>query len=429
LVTDTTSSSTPDADDFLTIPSSDRRGSITPSVKSDIYGQCQPFSIPPSPLFAPNYNQYAPNSSGLDIAEFCIWHGQDGASVAEHVYTQRIIDEDVFNGRLEIDSLLNWTTRYPHLAECIERECPVQGGVLLIKSRLMLPALSRVLDANSLKTHLAVAVQDQYISELNVVTRIYTMGQKVLELTSPVAPPTNGKLYVPFAQEFWTAFLQGLRNLQEETSEKRRIREAKTVIGGITVIQELWSEEGTNRVGLLCWEFSVDEEDQKQPISIEQLILPGQQSSPAYEVSPNYFAVQGTTPGPFISTTSATEFPAYPAPPPTFQPTAFHSSPLAHYNTSSHLHPYTATLQRYSVSPMPTLEQATSPLIMRLSSAPIGFNPAVTPAFEGEIVDTGVVVPSMDPGSDGLGITGLGQDGAWLEYSAPRRVGEWTGSA
>jgi hypothetical protein len=411
-------------DDFLTLPSS-RRSSITPSVKTDVYGQCQSFSIPPSPLFAPNYSQY-PNGSGLDIAEFCIWNGQDGETVADHVYTQRVIDEDVFQGRIEVGSLPNWTTRWPHLAECVEREVPVQGGVLLIKSRLTLPPLNQLLDANSLKTHLAVRVQEpSCLGEINVITRIYTMGQQVLELNNPIANATNGKVYIPFAQEFWTAFLQGLRNLLEDTPEKRRIREAKTVIGGITVIQELWSED-SNRVGLLCWEFSVDE-DQKQPISIQELILPGQQPSPDYEVSPTYFTTQ-STPGPFLSTTAPPpDFSAYPAPP-AFPSTTFHSSPLAPYNSSSHLHPYAATLQRYSVSPMPTLEQATSPLIMRPASAPIGFNPA-GPTFDNEIIDTGVVVPSMDPGQGGLGISGLGQEGAWLDYSAPRRVEEWNGSA
>jgi hypothetical protein len=427
LVTDGTTTSTPDPDDFLTLASSTRHPSGTPTVKTDIYGQCQSFSIPPSPLFAPSYNQYATNSSGLDIAQFCIWHGQEGAAVAEHVYTQRVINEDVFNGRVGIDSLPDWTTRYPHLAECIERECPVQGGVLLVKSRLTLPALNQVLDANTLKTHLAVTVQDPYVSDLSAVTRIYTMGQKVLELTNLLSPPiANGIVYVPFAQEFWTAFLQGLRNLQGETSEKRRTREAKTVIGGITVIQELWSESETHRIGLICWEFGVDEE-QKQSISVQEVILPGQEPSPTYEVSPTYFGTTENTPGPFISTTAPpTDFTGYP-PPPTFQPTLLHSSPLAHYNSSSHLHPYAATLQRYSVSPMPTLEQATSPLIMRSASAPTGFNPSA-PTFDNDIVDTGVVVPSMDPGSDGLGITGLGQEGAWLDYSAPRRVEAWNGN-
>lgn len=417
--------SSQDADEFLTLPSSSRHSSMTPSVKTDVYGQCQPFSIPPSPLFAPNYTQYAPNASGLDIAEFCIWNGPEGETVADHVYTQRVIDEDVFNGRVEVESQPNWASRWPHLADCIEREVPVQGGVLLINSRLTLPPLNQALDANSLKTHLAVTVQEPCMGEVSVVTRIYTMGQKVLELTNPIATSPIAKLYVPFAQEFWTAFLQGLRNLQEETSEKRRIREAKTVIGRITVIQELWSEDGARRIGLFCWEFGVDE-DSKQPIQIQQLILPGQTPSPTYEVSPTYYTTQ-TTPGPFLSSAPPQQdFTNYPAPP-TF-PTTFHSSPLAPYDSSSHLHPYAATLQRYSVSPMPTLEQATSPLIMRPTSAPIGFNPAA-PTFENEIVDAGVV-PSMDPGQGGLGISGLGQEAAWLDYSsAARRVDEWQGSA
>jgi hypothetical protein len=259
---------------------------------------------------------------------------------------------------------------------------------------------------------LAITVQEPCIGEVSVVTRIYTMGQKVLELTNVISPPQNGKLYIPFAQEFWTAFLQGLRSLQEETSEKRRTREAKTVIGGITVNQEIWSEDGNRRIGLLCWEFGLDE-DSKQPISVRQIILPGQQVTSNYEVSPSYY-----TQTPYLNTAPQDFSSTYPS----FQPTTFHSSPLAAYDSTSHLHPYAATLQRYSVSPMPTLEQATSPLIMRPASAPIGFNGT----FGGtEIVDAGVVVPSMDPGHGGLGISGLEEETPWLDYSAARRNDEW----
>jgi hypothetical protein len=404
--------SSQESDDYLSLPSSVRRSSATPTITKDGYGQSQSFSLPPSPLFAPNYNQYASNASGLDISEFCIWNGPEGENIADHVYSQRVIDEDVFKGRVEIDSLPGWEGRWPHLADCLNTEGTVQGGVLLIKSRLTLPPLSQTLDSSSLKTHLAIAVQEPCIGEVSVVTRIYTMGQKVLELTNVISQPQNGKLYIPFAQEFWTAFLQGLRSLQEDTSEKRRTREAKTVIGGITVNQEIWSEDGNRRIGLLCWEFGVDE-DSKQPISVRQIILPGQQGASNYEVSPSFYAQTA-----YISAAPQDFSSAYPS----FQPTTFHSSPLAAYDSSSHLHPYAATLQRYSVSPMPTLEQATSPLIMRPASAPIGFNGN----FAGsEIVDAGVVVPSMDPGQGGLGITGLEEETPWMEYTTARRNDEW----
>ena len=405
--------SSQESDDYLAIPSSTRRSSSA-SLTKDGYGQCQPYSIPPSPLFAPNYNQFASNTSGLDIAEFCIWNGSEGETVADHVYTQRVIDEDVFKGRLDIDSLSGWEDLWPHLADCLSTEGAVQGGVLLIKSRLTLPPVEQTLDANSLKTHLAVSIQDPSGEAVSVVTRIYTLGQKVLELTNPVPPAANGKLYIPFAQEFWTAFLQGLRTLQEEASEEERIREAKQVIGGITVIQDIWADDSNRRIGLLCWEFGVLDENSKHPISVREIILPGHSASSNYDVSPSYYPAQT----PFISPAPQGEFQtAYPTAFP-----AFHSSPLAAYNSSSHLHPYAATLQRYSVSPMPTLESATSPLIMRPASAPIGFNGGFA---GGEIVDAGIV-PSMDPGAGGLGISGLEEEGAWLDYTTvPRRSDEW----
>jgi len=58
---------------------------------------------------------------------------------------------------------------------------------------------------------------------------------------------------------------------------------------------------------------------------------------------------------------------------------------------------------------------------MRPASAPIGFNGG----FAGsEIVDAGIV-PSMDPGAGGLGISGLEEEGAWIDYTTVRRNDEW----
>lgn len=58
---------------------------------------------------------------------------------------------------------------------------------------------------------------------------------------------------------------------------------------------------------------------------------------------------------------------------------------------------------------------------MRPASAPIGFNGG----FAGsEIVDAGIV-PSMVPGAGGLGISGLEEEDAWLDYTIVRRNDEW----
>ena len=415
LVTDISTSSCSDTEDFLTVPSSAHRPSASSGISN--YEQCQPCSIPTSPLFPPNYQQYASNAAGLDVAEFCIWNGQDGETVADHVYTQRILNEDVFRGHLKIDTLSSWERRWPHFADCTANEGSIKGVVLLIQVSLALPSLEQTLDPAKLKTHLAVTIQEPCVGEVSVMTRIYTMGQKVLEFANVITQAQTGKLYIPFAQEFWTAFLQGLRNLQEGATENRSLRKAKTVIGGVTVVQEIWAEEGARRMGLLCWEFGVDE-GSEQPISVHQLILPDRPSeASSYETSPTCFPTHATS---FISPQPQDEFatsgmsdPAYTTPLPT---ATFHSSSFALYCSSSHLHPYSATLQRYSVSPKPTFEQTTSPLMIHPSSAsPVGFNGSFGGA---EIVNAGVVVPGMDPGQGGLGITGLKDDAAWLEYSS-----------
>ena len=391
----------------------------------DLYAECQPYSMFTSPLFAPNYQQYASNTSGLDVAEFCIWNGQDGETVADHVYTQRNLNEDVFRGCLDIDALSSWETRWPHFAHCITNEGSIQGGVLLIKVRLTIPSHEQPLDPATLKTHLAVTVQEPCIGEVSVTTRIYTMGQQVLELANVTSQAQTGKFYIPFAQEFWTVFLQGLRNLPEGAMEKRRLRKVMTVLGGITVVQEIWAEEGARRIGLLCWEFGVDE-DSKQPISVRQVILAGQQSGhPNCEISPTYFPTHET---PFIPPQPQDEFNtggvSAAASPTSFPTATFDSSPYAPYHSSSHLHPNTAIRQRHSVSPMTTLEQTTSPLmIRRLSGAPpIGFSEGFGGA---EIVGMSVVAPGMDLGHGALGITGLEAEAAWLEYTSPSRNEEW----
>ena len=426
LVTDISGISCPDTEDFLTVPGAARLSYASSGISEDSSEQCQPYSIPTSPLFAPNYQQCESNVSGLDVAEFCIWNGEDGEPAADHVYAQRILNEDVFRGHLNIDTLSSWETRWPHFADCITNEGSIKGGVLLIQVSLTLPSHEQTLDPANLKTHVAVTVQEPCIGEISVMTRIYTMGQKVLELADVIPQAQTGKLYIPFVQEFWTAFLQGLRNLQEGATEQRSLRKAKTVIGGVTVVQEIWAEERAQRIGLLCWEFGVDE-DSKQPISVYQLILPGRSSeASSYETSPTYFPTHATS---FISLQPQDEFatsgvsdPAYT----TSLPTAtFHSSPFSLYCSSSHLHPYSATLQRHSVSPMPTLEQTTSPLMIHSSSAsPIGFNGSFGGA---EIANAGVVAPGMDPVQSGLGITGLEDEAAWLAYGSPRLNEEWDG--
>lgn len=102
------------------------------------------------------------------------------------------------------------------------------------------------------------------------VTIIYTLGQRVLELRQDVTFevfPAGQKLIIPFANEFWGAFLAGLSNLQPAASDDARARrkkekEAQAAISGITVIQEIYSHDPASasqrreRRSILIWEFS-----------------------------------------------------------------------------------------------------------------------------------------------------------------------------
>ena len=86
-----------------------------------------------------------------------------------------------------------WESRWPRLADCLPNEETVQGGALLVKSRITLPALDQGLDTNSLKTHLVVRVRELCLGEVSVLTCIYSMGQKVLELINPIPHVQTGK--------------------------------------------------------------------------------------------------------------------------------------------------------------------------------------------------------------------------------------------
>lgn len=113
------------------------------------------------------------------------------------------------------------------------------------------------------------------------VTRIYTMGQKVLEISNEVVALDSSLsrhvserdrrqvLALPFATEFWTAFFHGLNVAQQDGAEeqgidaerikRKREKEARAAIGGINIIQEVFAVwRSTNRrarKSVLVWNF------------------------------------------------------------------------------------------------------------------------------------------------------------------------------
>lgn len=119
--------------------------------------------------------------------------------------------------------------------------------------------------------------RDQWIC----TTRVYTIGNKVLELQQKTrldqvnrVEPIDGlksqpgmKLNVPFATDFWATFLASLASLepnqqglgQAERAAKRS-QDSRNAVAGITIVQELTTMENSSelpqRLCVLLWEFN-----------------------------------------------------------------------------------------------------------------------------------------------------------------------------
>lgn len=204
-----------------------------------------------------------------------------------HIYTSMCREDSLQQVPVPLMSLPAWASRFPHVAELHENhqlapECAILHFNVSVSTMPAPPPPNSVLCTQFEITvpagHPSSAHYD--VRTWECITRIYTPGKKVWELCHTVlvaddftGAPGNRKLTLPFASDFWSAFYANLANDQQllghdNAGKKRREREEKSAIKGVTVVQELFSyrseglESIKERAALILFDFSKTEGQQ-----------------------------------------------------------------------------------------------------------------------------------------------------------------------
>ncbi|EMR10900.1 hypothetical protein PNEG_01046 [Pneumocystis murina B123] len=205
-----------------------------------------PSSIPKYPYFR--------------VLEFSIWKT---SFASEHVYS-RLKDSSLTT--VFLDSLPNWSVRFPYLVEVLLSPIGITCPVYYVSSILSIPSIND--EKSAFQAHFVLSkppttVQDE---TWGCVIRIYTMSQCILELKQK-AFVHDENIILPFAIDFWATFLSGLNSLSAEYhpaddsagAEKSKYRkewEIRVAVRGITVVFEvLRFSNSSSRMALLAWEF------------------------------------------------------------------------------------------------------------------------------------------------------------------------------
>lgn len=214
-------------------------------------------------------------------SNFTMWVGSPnhagGVEGCFHTYT-RLSQGDAARPApaAPLSSIPQWKTRFPHIAEVLENTesadvCPIIHFQSTISVMSSMPSQSSVL-CTEFEVASSNPAYESY--DWECVTRIYAPGKKVWELAHavPATEELDGskKLTLPFASDFWAAFYTGLSSAQQtdqaatvdrERLRRRRGKEARAAIKGITVVQELFSTALSSagvkrRSAMFIWEFT-----------------------------------------------------------------------------------------------------------------------------------------------------------------------------
>ncbi|KAH0606627.1 uncharacterized protein H6S33_003461 [Morchella sextelata] len=212
---------------------------------------------------------------------FAMWvgspsHHAAGVEGCFHTYT-RLSHTERPAAAAPLSSIPEWNTRFPHLADLLEHpesataSFPIVHFESSVSVMPTMPSQSSVLCAEFEVTS-SSPTYDNYGWEC--ITRIYSTGKQVWESSQAcsVTDEFNGskKLTLPFASEFWAAFYtelstaqrqDGAATLDRERLRRRRGKEARAAIKGITVVQELFSTALSSagikrRSAMFLWEFT-----------------------------------------------------------------------------------------------------------------------------------------------------------------------------
>ncbi|PWW76430.1 hypothetical protein C7212DRAFT_351544 [Tuber magnatum] len=241
---------------------------------------------------------------------FAMWVGSPsrvgGVDGCFHSYT-RLTQDDAVLPAAPIASIPEWRARFPHVADVLKVEsfetCPVLHFQASVSVMSELPTQSSIL-----------CTEFEPSQEWECITRIYAPGKKVWELSHAIDATTetdgSRKLTLPFASDFWAAFYTGLSSPsssssaaapphhrqhqsdrattadQHEKLRRRRVKECRAAIRGITVVQELFCSTSTTpasalsiagpreRAALFLWDFSKAEAGQAGKTTWREIIPP-----------------------------------------------------------------------------------------------------------------------------------------------------------
>ncbi|KAG5438580.1 hypothetical protein PCANB_002685 [Pneumocystis canis] len=196
------------------------------------------------------------------ILEFSIWKT---VFSLEHVYS--CLKQLPFATPILLDSLPNWTVRFPFLVEVLLSPGSITCPVYYVTSTLSIPPQ---IDNEKSTFHahfvLAKPPTTAHDETWGCVIRIYTMSQCILELKQK-ALVHDETIVLPFAIDFWATFLSGLNTLSSGgdstdpffNAEKLKCKkewEIRVAVKGITVVFEvLRFTNSSSRMALLVWEF------------------------------------------------------------------------------------------------------------------------------------------------------------------------------
>lgn len=216
---------------------------------------------------------------------FAMWVGSSssqggGVDCCYHTYT-RLSHDDAVRPAALIASIPEWKTRFPHVAQVLENAepfntCPILHFEASISVMSELPTQPSILCTEfevAIPNNSGAPPSSYERQDWECVTRIYAPGKKVWELSLNVEATTaldgSKKLTLPFASDFWAAFYTGLSSAQQgersastdqnERLRRRRMKECKSAIRGITVVQELFSSStlsgAKEQEALFIWDF------------------------------------------------------------------------------------------------------------------------------------------------------------------------------
>ncbi|BFZ64068.1 hypothetical protein YB2330_005206 [Saitoella coloradoensis] len=207
---------------------------------------------------------------------FCVWSATDepqGREQVVHMFTRLRTGL----APTPLESLSNWTVRFPYLADSLYKYGQIPEQILHFRAGIALPEVQAA--ETVLRTHLSLLCDAALAQshQWGCTTKIYTMGTKVLELRQDVLLNQSQvagkmKIGVPFATDFWAAFLTGLATIQgqvktqaiDERERRKKERESSTAVGGISIVQELMGlsnvEDGrAPKIIMLVWELEKEE--------------------------------------------------------------------------------------------------------------------------------------------------------------------------